>query len=175
MGKKTQKDSIVEMVLTYLGPDLKPGQPARDLLANEEICVLADEIKKRIISGEIPAGKRIKEGIVGDRNHYGLDNYCKNILYNWLRKDSRLNGGKEGHKWSDLRKSEPSKDILGELDALSRLEESGLLDQKGSALVSERVNELIFQLGSLELKKRKPKLYSAWAFDLKKTRMKKVS
>lgn len=79
---KSQKQAVYEVVTTMF--EVEPGVPVHmdKSQKDEVIAVLMSGFTSKQIqyAGSLPDGKELR-------------NYCSGLLNNWLRKDTRLNGG----------------------------------------------------------------------------------
>lgn len=137
----TQKEAVfqaVSSVLASSGLTLSPSTPASDLL-NRELRALVNSI----IVGQLQNGT---VAISGDSSVNISDNsqvraYVSGLVSNWLRKDSRLNGGS-----TTTTKSKTSKKVndpqLKALKVLLKAETDSAKRNEISAHISNREKEL---------------------------------
>lgn len=120
--RPSQKNAVFEIIKEVLGPLYSSETPMRPMFSsgsghdrhglNENIQRMDEAIKlfiRKIQTGEIAKpknripGPKSEKFIMGIQAHHkenyssddSLKRYARNIIFNWLNKDSRLNGGKK--------------------------------------------------------------------------------
>ena len=103
MKKKSQKDAIYEIVQEVLGELYSPDKDMRPLFgsydsrelqlypydpeSSQRMKIAINLFLEKIESGEVARPKSRTNNI-----NFNLERYARNIIFNWLRKDKRLNG-----------------------------------------------------------------------------------
>lgn len=90
MENKKQKDVIFEVVKEFLGNTYSPTMPCRDLVNADEVVL---RLIKKVENAELTIDKKLS-------NPKELSIYLKKLVFNWLNKDERLNGGQ---KYKDIK------------------------------------------------------------------------
>lgn len=114
MKKKTQKDAVYEIVKELLGEKYSPNEDMRPYFgsrdsregqiyketyeSNSLMSTAVDLFLKKIENGEVNPPKSRTNNF----NHLSKEWFARNTIYNWLRKDKRLNGGTATRKFEEI-------------------------------------------------------------------------
>lgn len=88
-GKQSQKEAVFSAVMSVLseaGVDVPEGTPVSDVLTREHRGQVTNILVEGFNSGTIALDKTFE-------SEAALRTYCSGLTSNWLRKDTRLNGG----------------------------------------------------------------------------------
>lgn len=150
--KLSQKDAVFEIIKAVLGSLYSSDIPMRPMFSSERMNKAVELFISKIKSGEIerPKRKSINSNAHYD-SEYGVRKYARNIIFNWLNKDLRLNGG-EKYDPSKSRESIFERDsIIKQLNILQRGIQDAVILKEINKTINDRKKQLAVHEGSLYL------------------------
>lgn len=81
-----QREAVFDVISTTV--DITEGQPV--VLTKEQKATVVAKLMEKFDNGEVEFSDKTKDKYVGDA---AVKHYVSGLVSNWLKKDSRLNGG----------------------------------------------------------------------------------